>query len=103
MFSFAAVIEVKGEIKKNKQFALQGKKKNQDFSFKRPLNSTAQCVLWKAEEKLFLLQLLKLKGQMSDRLHCLETFTVQVNAIKPFNYTNIQLIRGPNGPFISVW
>lgn len=40
---------------------------------------------------------------MTDRVHCLETFTVQVNAIKPFNYTNIQLIRGPNGPFISVW
>lgn len=54
MFSFAAVIEVKGEIKKNKWFALQ-EKKNQDSSFKRPLNSTAQCVLLKAEEKLFLL------------------------------------------------
>lgn len=40
---------------------------------------------------------------MTDRVHCLETFTVQVNAIKPFNYTNIQLIRGPNGPFISIW
>lgn len=31
MFSFAAVIDVKGEIKKNKWFALQEKKKSRLF------------------------------------------------------------------------